>query len=403
MQFAFEAMTEDGRNVADRIDAASRNDAVNALRGRGMMVVKLDAVTEAAEAGRSWWPTGRRMSSRDLMVFTRQMTMLLDAGAALVPALEAIERQTRRPAARAIVRELREHVESGGPLSEACAERPQAFSAVFRSMVAAGEATATLGQTFSRLAEMADRQRKAIKTVVGALTYPAILLLMCTSVVGVLIGFVVPRFRDLFLNLKAPLPLSTEIMFKMSEFMTTSWPIVLGVLVASVGGLIFALRQPGVLRWLDEAILHVPVIGEVRRRLLTAGVLRVWAAMLRSHVPLLDTIRQSQTAVASPTFARMVQSIEDSVASGGRVGRVLASSGLVEPVIASAVATGEENGRLAEAVEFVSRWIDEDNTQLVAATTRIVEPLLLAVMGAIVGGVAMSLFLPLFDLATAAH
>jgi type II secretory pathway component PulF len=335
------------------------------------------------------------------MVFTRQAKMLLDAGAALVPALEAIEKQCTKSGMRAVVRQLCDHVEQGGALSDALAKRPDVFSPVFCCMIAAGEATATLGASFDRLSNMAIRAHQVRKAVVGALLYPAILTCMCTATVGVLIGFVVPRFKDLFTNLRATLPFSTKLMFGASDWLSAWWPMLLGALVAIAALLWFALRRADYRRRLDEFLLRMPMLGRVVSRLMAARVLRVWAAMLRSHVPLLETIRQSKTAVTSPVLLDALQSIETAVAGGGRVGRTLTQTKLVEPVVASAITTGEENGRLSEAVDFVATWLDDDNTQLVAAATRVVEPLLLAGMGGIVGLVAMSLFLPLFDMAMA--
>lgn len=152
--------------------------------------------------------------------------------------------------------------------------------------------------------------------------------------------------------------------------------------------------------WISQRIYGLPFVGRIASRLTVARVLRMWAAMLRSHVPLMETIRQSQVAVRNPIMLETLRKIEDSLAGGGRMGRTLAQASLVEPVVASAISTGEENGRLAESVEFVSSWMDEENTQLVAAATRIVEPTVLAGMGVVVGLVAMALFLPLFDMAT---
>jgi general secretion pathway protein F len=268
-------------------------------------------------------------------------------------------------------------------------------------MVAAGEATGGLTDAFARLSDMAIRQQRVRKTVISAMLYPSILIFMCANVIGVLVGFVVPRFHDLFVNLRAELPFTTRLMFSISNWAGAYWPVILGAIVALGAALWWAARRPESRRKFDELLLRLPVVGRIVGRLMVARVLRVWAAMLRSHVPLLETIRQSQTAVTSPILLEALGAIENSVAGGGRVGRTLAHTRLVEPVIASAITTGEENGRLSESVDFVAAWLDDDNAQLISTVTRIIEPALLAVMGLIVGAVAMSLFLPLFDLATA--
>jgi type II secretory pathway component PulF len=400
MQFAYEAIALDGRLVADRIEADSQSQAADALRTRGLTITRLDAAGENDAAGRRWLEWGG-INSRDMMVFTRQIKMLIDSGAAVVQALEAIERQTVKRSVARMVGQIRAHVEKGGSLSDALARHPTVFPSVYRAMITAGEATASLPASLSRLADLAERQQRVRKTVTGALLYPAILSVMCGGAVTTLVTFVVPRFRDLFVNLRAPLPASTEVMFALSGIVTSYWPMLLLAIGVSCGAVTFAARRPGTRQWLDERIMSLPVLGRIRNRLMVARVLRMWAAMLRSHVPLLETIQLSRNALTSSAMLDLMDKVEDAVAGGGRVGRTLAQTRIVEPVVASAISTGEENGKLAEAVEFVSNWMDDDNTQLIAATTRVVEPALLAFMGLIVGTVAMSLFIPLFDLATA--
>ena len=403
MQFAYEAMTADGRVVTDYCEGNSATEAIEAIRGKGMTLLRLDErqggtgainVTEAQRGS-------RRIKQNDIVLFTQQLKMLLEAGSSLVPALEAVQQQATKSSVRGLVRKIKLHVEEGGTLTEAFNAHPDIFKPVFCSMISAGEATASLPETFDRLNELSVRQQKTRKTVIGALLYPAILSVLCTGVAGVVIGFVVPRFTTLFKSLNSPLPPVTQIFFAISEKTLAYWPMGLGVLITLVLGVVIALRVQSLRLKLDAVLLKTPVIGHILERLIFARVLRIWAAMLRCHVPLIETIQHSKSALTNLTFISLIQAVEDSVSGGGSIGRTLGESGLVEPVIASAIRTGEENGRLSEAVEFVSSWMDSDNAQMVTGLTRILEPALLAGMGLFVGLVAMSLFIPLFDLAMA--
>jgi len=206
----------------------------------------------------------------------------------------------------------------------------------------------------------------------------------------------------LFLNLRSPLPATTKLLFAASESIKAYWPYGAGALAAVVITLVLAIRLPATRIWWDHFILNVPLVGKVVARLIFARVVRVWAAMLRCHVPLLETIRQSREAISNAAFLRLVDDVEEAVASGGRVAQALEIARIADPIIVSAVRTGEENGRLSESVDFVSGWVDEDNANLIQQLTRLAEPILLAVMGLVVGFVALALFVPLFDLATAA-
>jgi type IV pilus assembly protein PilC len=402
VQFAYEAMTSDGQILTDRIEAGSSTEAAEALRAKELTVLRLQAARPTDHPKRSARKSGpRAVRSGDLVLFTRQMKMLLEAGSALVPALQAIEEQTARPSFAAVVRRIREDVEQGGTLSEAFREQSNLFKPVFCSMVAAGEATASLPASFDRLSELAVRQRQARKRMVGALLYPAILSLLCIAVASVVLGFVVPRFTSLFHSLNSPLPTTTRILFAVSQHALDYWPVGVGGLAAVAIGVVIAFKVQHIRGQFDALILRIPMVGRIVSRLIFARVLRIWAAMLRCHVPLLEAIQHSKSAVTNAVFIGLVRDVEEAVASGGSIGRTLAESGLVEPVVASAIRTGEENGRLPEAVEFVSAWVDDDNGQLIAGLTRAAEPALLIVMGLFVGLVAMSLFIPLFDLATA--
>lgn len=401
MQFVYEALRPDGSTIAARLEAGDRREAVESLREQGLLVLRLD---ERGRAPAAAGPrrAGARLRSRDLILFTRQMKMLLEAGAALVPALDAAAEQSARPAVRSLILRLRERVEKGASLSEALEGEPRRFDPVFRTMVAAGEATAALPQIFGRLSALAQQQQQTRKLLLGALLYPAVLSVMLAGVVGLLLGFVVPRFAALFASLRSPLPATTLALFAASGWLRDGWPYLLAGAAAAVAGLVAAVRLPATRTWLDDLALRLPLAGPLAKRLILGRVLRVWAAMLRCHVPLLEVIRKSREAVTNARFLALIADVEEAVASGGRMGRALGQTRLVDPVIVAAIATGEENGRLAEAVDFVSGWLDEDNAAVVHHVARLAEPVLLALMGLIVGFVAMSLFIPLFDLATAA-
>ncbi len=402
-QFKYEAMSHGGGLVTDAINADSQQDAADELRQRGLLVMRLEQAGKG-DAGGDAPALGLKRGPRtqDILLFARQMKMLLESGTALVPALDAVSKPIQRPAFRSLIRSIHDHVEGGGTLTEVMRDHPDVFSPVFCSMIAAGEATATLPQSFDRLSTLTYRQRQTRKAVIGALLYPVVLCTMCIGVIGLMIGFVVPRFRMLFESLQTALPFSTEVMFAASDLLRAYWLVLVILFALALVIIIVTLRRPAIRQHLDPLLLSLPLVGHLLSRLQAGQVLRVWAALLRSNVPLLDAIEQSRGAASNQVFVSLLDKVRESISSGGSIGAVLADSEYVDPIIASAITTGEENGRLSEAVDFVSQWVDDENTQLVAGITRLVEPLMLAVMGVVVGLVAMSLFLPLFDIAAGA-
>lgn len=405
MRFAYEAMGLDGRTVSDSLDAAGRPEAVDALRAKGLMILRLvESVDGAAAAPAAGWTLQRgRAPRRALVLFSRQMKMLLESGASLVPALTAAEEQGMHPAMRAALGRIREKVEGGKPLALALEDEGQIFDPVFRSIVAAGEATATLPQAFGRLALLLEQQQRTTKLVLGAVLYPLLLTVLIVSVLIVLLFFVVPRFRGLFSSMHAKLPATTAVLFMLSDTCRATWPLILAGLGALIAAGVLLWRWRPARIWRDEVTLRLPYIGSLARRLALTRVMRIWAAMLRCRMPLLETIQQSRHAVTNGRILERLTTIEEAVAAGGRLGPAIGAAGLADRVIVSALQIGEDNGRLGEATEFVSAWLDEDTANAVQQVAKLAEPVLLSLMGVLVGFVAMALFLPLFDMATMTH
>ncbi|RMF85989.1 MAG: type II secretion system F family protein, partial [Planctomycetota bacterium] len=227
MQFQYQAMTSGGAIMTDVVEAASQHEAADELRRKGLMVMRLEAAEGDTSRRVSLGSRRGRVHAGDLLLFARQMKMLLEAGAAVVPALLAIEQQAAKPALRALIRSIREDVEGGGTLAEALEKHPRVFKSVFISTIAAGEASATLPQAFDRLSMLTNAQMQVRRAVVSAVTYPALLTMLCVGVVSLMIGFVVPRFKQLFANLNSPLPMTTKIMFNLADFVRDSWPLLL--------------------------------------------------------------------------------------------------------------------------------------------------------------------------------
>lgn len=413
MNFAYQALRESGEMVADQIEAASQTDALSALRERGLTVVRMaqgaldggaggdSSATEGVLLSLQRHLRSRRVRSSDMLLFLRQMKMLLEAGAPLIEALEAAERQCAGESLRTVLHDIRDKVERGGTLSTAFLDRPDVFRPVFRSMVAAGEASAALPEAFRRLSEMATQQQKTRRAVFGALAYPAVLLVLSSVTCVILMGFVIPRFAGLFESLNTPLPLTTKIAFGASSLLITQWPYLLAGAVGSIVGVMLLIRTDAFRDLMGRVLLSLPLIGKLARRVILARILRIWAATLRARVPLLEAISHSQGATNNAAFKALVANVIESVEAGGRISQTLALSPLVDPIVSAAIATGEQHGRLVEAVEFVADWMDEENLAAIATVARLAEPLFLSLIGMVVGFVATALFIPLFDLATA--
>jgi type IV pilus assembly protein PilC len=407
MMFVYTAMDRQGERLTETLEAADLSAAQRALLERGLFVLSVEPgrgkpVERGAQAGwRRGGPAAPAARQRELTLLARQMSMMLRAGASVVPALQAINEQPGRPAWHALLRDLAEKVEGGGTLSDAMARHPRFFPGPTRGIVAAGEATGTLGEAFQRLSGLLENRQRTRKKVVSALIYPAVLLVMAGSVVTTMTTFVLPRFAQLFDSLGAPLPAITRAMLGTATTLKTWWPLAIGAPLTLIAAAVFWASSAAGRKTIGRAVLRVPLLGRVVASVLLAQLLQLWAALLRSRVPLLEAVTQARSATGNVVFLKLLADIEQAVTEGRSMSGVMKQSRLVPAPVVSAIATGEETGRLGEAVEFVANWLDEENETLITRLTKALEPVILIVMGLVVGGVCISLFLPLFDIAAA--
>ncbi len=406
MTFVYTAMNSAGQQISEVLDCVDEAEARRTLAERGLFITRLEAGSRAvpgSDAGRPWlrllW---RRKYNHELMVFSRQMAMMLQAGAPMVPAMRAIIEQPARADWRRILTQLADDVEGGATLCAAMGQQPKHFSGMVRSIVGAGESTGAIFESFQRLGEMLASSQRTRKTIVSALVYPALLCLMSGGVVLTLAFFVLPRFADLFEMLDTELPFITRCLLDWAAWMKQTWMAALGVPLVVVVALLIWLKSEGGRRTMDRVIMRIPGIGRAVSGVLLAKLLGTWGALLRSNVPLLEAIKQTRTLTRNFAIKQLNVDVIDAVTAGRGMHSVLRASRLVPATIGAAIATGEEHGKLGDSLEFVAAWLQEQNDSLIGTLTRMFEPLILVVLGVAVGGVSIALFLPLFEIATAA-
>ena len=402
MAFKYQAVDAGGATVVDTVNAGSSHEAAELLRERGLFVTRIDEVgddrQEAAVGGRS--RAGGRL--RDVVFFTQQMSMLIRAGARTMEALQAVEEQTQRPTWRATVHAIRADVEEGRPLSEAVSRFPGQFNGIYVSMIAAGEASGDMGLAFERLVILTRQQQEIKNRVIGAMTYPAVLMLLCVGVVVAMLTFVLPRFADMFEALDADLPATTALLISASDALFVYWPYVLGTVAAIIAGVVLFARSASGRQAFSRFSVRVPLFGGLVRSVILARICRVWGQLLDSKVGLLEAVRLTKQSTKSLDFQQLLEDIDEAITEGNSIGPPLRSSWLLPKTFAAAIVTGEDSGRMSDSLLFVASCLEDDNTQALASLTRMIEPIMITVMGVVVGGAAISLVLPMFDMATVA-
>jgi type II secretory pathway component PulF len=337
----------------------------------------------------------RRLKSVSL--WARQLYVLVRCGTPLAQALSAVERQSGSGRFRSVVADLRRHIDEGVSLSQAMARHREFFDPIACSLMAAGESSGRLDAMFDRLAALSRQQLRLRRSLIGALIYPALLIVVAASVLTSLICFVLPRFAELFTTLDAPLPPSTRVLMSLSAELRQHWWMGL----VAVGGTVVTGRlllrtSPG-RRALDRWYVAMPLIGQVVRSIATARLLRLLGALLNSRVPLLESLQLTRESAGNTLYVGLVDSAVDAVTRGEALSMVFARSALVTPAVAEAIHHGEQSGQLGPMLSEMADFMDEENETVVRTLTGLLEPLILIVLGAVVALVAVSMFMPLFD------
>lgn len=399
MKLAYDGYDRAGRAVSGVVEAADAAEGAELLRKRGVFALRLDEPREGGPAPAS---RGRRPQQRDVAGLLRQLAVLVATRTTIVDALEAVECQTEPGAWRDTIAGLRRRVEEGQSLAEAMRSYPRVFDAVCVSLVAAGEGSGRLDVMLERLAAVKKRQLQTRSLVMGALLYPVILVGISGGVLGVMLGFVLPRFEGLFETLGVALPPSTRVLMHVSALLRANWTWLAAVAVLGVGCVWAWATTAAGRRTLDGLLLRLPVVGGVMRGLATARVARVLGVLLEGRVGMLEALRLARDASGSRSYGALLERAAEAVSRGEGLASSLRGDRLIAPAVCAAIASGERSGQLPQVLDQVASFLEDDNEVLVRSLTSVLEPLIVVGLGTVVGAVATSMFLPLFDLAGAA-
>lgn len=400
MKVAYLAFDKAGHRVADSIEAADVDEASELLRRRGLYITEIsggDVKPRAAAARRrARGSESRRL--RNLSVLMRQLQAVVSCGTPLVDALAGMERQARKGPWRDAIAEVRSRVEEGTSLSAAMEARPDCFDPVCRSLVAAGEATGNLPAMLERVATMTRKQLRTRNTVTGAMVYPLLLLVVAVTVFVLMLLLVIPRFAELFESLDVPLPPTTQGLIVLSGLLRSYWWAGVALVAVPVVGLRFYLASPAGRKLLDTFAVRLPQVGRVVRSYATAQIARLLGELLESHLTVLNALDLARQSVANCHYVALMDNARDAVTRGKPLSTAFSETDLIDPAVGEAIRSGEQSGQVGPLLLNIADFMDDENELLLRSLTSIIEPVILVLMGVLVGVVAISMFLPLFDL-----
>jgi type IV pilus assembly protein PilC len=398
-QFEYQARDSRGALVKGILEAPDSRAAASRLRSSGFTILTL--AQKRAPLGLSFGKfslTRQRVTVKDIAIFTRQFSTMLRSGISAVRCLNVLEEQTQNARFKEIIGTLRKDLEAGTSLSVSMARFPEIFSTLYTNMVAAGEVGGNLEEALDRLAAFSEKDIALRGKIKNALTYPIILLVLAVGVVVLLVAGVLPTFTSMLNELDVPIPLPTKITMGFSNILLGYWYLIIILIVG--GSLLFRryIRTPkGRTNW-DRFKMKLPVLGSLTQKTALSRFTRTLATLLQSGVPLLQALDVCSRAVDNAVFSQEIQRISDGVREGIRIGTLMSQSDLFPPMVVQMTTAGEESGALEELLTKVSSFYDQEVESAVANLTATIEPVMLVLMGGIVGFILISLFLPYFAL-----
>jgi len=402
--FSYVARDSLGKPVEGTSEAENEQMLVRRLRERGYFVQRVTPVREKAAAQAPTAPRRGggfllgRVSGRDLAVFCRQFATMIDAGVSLVRCLAVLEEQSTSSRLRQIIREIQVSVESGETLSRALSRFPRVFSNLFVGLVRAGEVGGVLDETLNRLAQFLEEDQKLRRKVKSAMTYPVLVLIFAMGVVIGLVTFILPRFVMVFKDLGiGDLPAMTQMLVDFSNFVTTKWYILIGLIVLLVVGTRSYVRTKAGKRHYDWLKLRVPIFGKLSHKIAIARFSRTLSTLLVSGVPILQALETVAGTIDNDVISDAVLATRAAIREGEQIGDPLQRSGMFPPMVVQMIAIGEETGSLDAMLAKIADFYESEVDATLGSLTAALEPLLIVMLGGIVGFIVISMFMPLIN------
>jgi type IV pilus assembly protein PilC len=417
--FAFVALDAQGQQISDHLEAANQTEAINLLRGRGLFPTSVKEQTAASKAKDKKTATpsvksaGKKslsisipflekktIKSKTLMIFTRQLATLIDAGLPLLRGLTVLGKQEPDPVLKKTISNLADSVQSGSTFSDSLTAHPKIFNKLYVNMVKAGELGGVLEVVLNRLAEFQEKAQKVKGKVQSAMMYPAIVMVIAVVIVAGLLVFIVPKFEQIFADMLGgkPLPLLTQIVVGSSRGIKDNilWLLIGGAGI--VAGFKYIVATPKGSVIFDELMLKAPLFGDLTRKNAISRFSRTLGTLVTSGVPILQALNITKETAGNAVIATSISKIHDSVREGESIVRPMEASGVFPSMVVSMVDVGEETGQLPEMLLKVADLYDDEVDNAVAGLTSLMEPIMIVFLAVVVGSIVIALFLPLIGI-----
>jgi type IV pilus assembly protein PilC len=395
--FEYTARSQTGQIQKGQMDVTSKDEVSAYLRKNRLILVSVREAPKQIKFSMG----GSRVKTRDIVIFTRQFATMINAGLPLVQSLNILAAQTENKTLADITRAVVYDVESGNTLADAFSKHPKAFSSLYVNMVAAGEAGGILDTILLRLATFLEKNDALVRKVKGAMIYPGVIISVAAIAICILLVFVIPTFQTMFASAGLELPLPTRVVIMMSDFLIGYWWAILG----AAAGAFFAIKSyyataPGRLQ-IDALMLKAPILGDVIRKAAVSRFTRTLGTLVSSGVSILEGLEITAKTAGNQVVHNAIMESRQSIAGGETIAAPLERSKVFPPMVISMIAVGEQTGGLDEMLSKIADFYDEEVDVAVSALVSLMEPAMIVLLGVIVGGMVIAMYLPIFDMMNA--
>lgn len=398
-KFAWDGKIRGGQVQKGEMEAPNVAAVAAQLRRQGILPGKIKERGKGLDANISIPGFGARITTKDLVIFTRQFATMIDAGLPLVQCLEILGRQMDKKVFKDILVDVKESVEAGQTFADALRKHPKAFDELFVNLVAAGEVGGILDVILNRLAAYLEKAQKLKKKVKSAMTYPTTIVGIALIVISVILIFVIPAFEEMFADFGSALPVPTQVVIGISNFVQNQ----ILVIIAAIVILIFAVKKTYKTKkgraFIDRYALKAPIFGILIRKVAVAKFTRTLGTMVSSGVPILDGLDIVAKTAGNRTIENAIYRVKQSISEGKTIAEPLEKSGVFPPMVCQMIAVGEQSGSIDTMLNKIADFYDDEVDDAVGNLTAMMEPMLMLFLGVTVGGLVIAMYLPIFQIA----
>ena len=392
--FTWEGVDRHGKRVKGEM--SGQNDALikAQLRRQGVNPLKVKKKSKPL-----FGQSSGKISTKDITVFSRQLATMMSSGVPLVQSFEIVGRGHENKAMQQLIMGIKADVEAGGSLNEALAKHPQQFSELYINLVVAGEHAGILEEILHKLATYMEKTEALKSKIKGAMFYPIAVVVVAFVITCILMIFVIPQFQDLFSGFGAELPALTQVVINMSKWFQSYWYLLIGAIVAAVFAIIQAMKRSiKFAHFVDRVLLKLPVLGDILNKSAIARFARTLATMFAAGTPLVEAMTSVAGACGNIVYYEAVMKMRDEIATGTQMQTAMRDVNIFPNMVVQMVAIGEESGALDSMLSKVADWYEQEVDDAVESLTSLLEPIIMAVLGVLIGGLVIAMYLPIFKM-----